>query len=67
MVLKEKEGLSAWITSTWHPFTQQVPEDLKDEFTAELVNHFINLHPQDNNGYMHIRMIRLEIEAHIEK
>lgn len=67
MALKGKEGLSAWFASTWHPFTQRVPESLKDEFTDELVTRFINLHPQDNKGNTHIRMVRLEIEADVEK
>lgn len=67
MVLEGKEGLSAWISSTWHPFTQRVPENLKDEFIDELVTRFINLHPLDSNGHIHIRMVRLEIEAYVEK
>ncbi|AAM05207.1 TPA: methyltransferase domain-containing protein [Methanosarcina acetivorans] len=67
MTLKGKEGLSGWFASTWHPFTQRVPENLKEEFIDELAVNFIKLHPLDNEGYVHIRMVRLEIEADIEK
>jgi len=67
MALKGKEGLSGWFASTWHPFTERVPEDLKEEFIDELTTLFIELHPPDNEGYVHIRMVRLEIEADVEK
>lgn len=67
MALKGKEGLSGWFASTWHPFTQRVPENLKEEFIDELTTHFIKLHPLDNEGYVHVRMVRLEIEADVAK
>ncbi len=76
MALAGKESLFASIASTWHPFTQQVPESLKInlrsllifyKFIDELVNLFVSFRPPDNKGHIHVQMIRLEIEAYAEK
>ena len=67
MALAGKESLFASIASTWHPFTQQVPESLKNKFIDELVNLFVSFRPPDNKGHIHVQMIRLEIEAYAEK
>jgi trans-aconitate 2-methyltransferase len=57
------EGLAAWIRTTWLPFTQRIPEELREDFIAELVGGFIALHPPDDTGLVHVRAIRLEVEA----
>jgi trans-aconitate methyltransferase len=67
MALEGDKGLFAWIESTWHPYTQQVPQELKEEFISELVTLFVNRYPLDDKGYLHVQMIRLEIEAYTEK
>ena len=67
MTLEGEKGLFSWIESTWHPYTQQVPQELKEDFINELVTLFVNSNPPDDKGYLHVRMIRLEIEAYPEK
>jgi trans-aconitate 2-methyltransferase len=67
MLLGGEDGLSAWIASTWHPFTQKIPESLKQEFIAELVERYVKSHPPDAKGAVQVRMLRLEIEACLEK
>jgi len=67
MALEGKKGLFAWIESTWHPYTQRVPPELKEDFINELVTLFASNHPLDDRGYVHVQMIRLEIEASPEK
>jgi trans-aconitate 2-methyltransferase len=67
MALDGKKGIYDWIDSTWHPYTQQVPHRLKEEFINELVTLFISTCPPDDKGYVHVQMIRLEIEAYREK
>lgn len=63
MIHKGKEGLAAWIRTTWLPYTQRVPEGLREEFIKELVDKYVEKHPLDNNGYVHVPMVRLEVEA----
>lgn len=67
MALEGKKGLFAWIESTWHPYTQRVPQELKEDFINELVTLFVSNHPLDDKGYVHVQMVRLEIEASPEK
>ncbi|MEW6104712.1 MAG: methyltransferase domain-containing protein [bacterium] len=63
MIHKGKEGLSGWIRTTWLPYTQRLPEELRDEFIGEIVDKYIKDYPPDNKGFIHIQMMRLEVEA----
>jgi len=67
MALEGEKGLFAWIASTWHPYTQQVPEELKENFINDLVTLYVGNNPPDDKGYIHVQMVRLEIEAYPEK
>lgn len=57
------DGLSAWMRTTWLPYLQQLPENLKDVFVAEIAGRYIKSFPPDSAGKIHIKMIRLEVEA----
>ena len=57
------EGLSAWLQTTWLPYTQRVPESLRKEFIAAVAERYLTRHPVDAKGLVHIRMVRLEIDA----
>lgn len=63
MVHKGKEGLSAWIRTTWLLYTCRVPEELRDDFIDELADTYIAENPPDPEGLVHVQMIRLEVEA----
>jgi len=63
MVHDGPRGLSAWIRTTWLPFTQRIPEELRDEFIMELVNAYIERFPLDAEGMAHVDAVRLEVEA----
>jgi trans-aconitate 2-methyltransferase len=67
MFLEGKRELFAWSFSILHPYTRQVPQNMQETFINEFVSIFVNNHPPDNKGYVHVRMIRLEIEAYAEK
>jgi trans-aconitate methyltransferase len=57
------EGLSAWMRTTWLPYLQRLPENLKDVFVADIVERYIKGFPPDSTGKIHIKMVRLEVEA----
>jgi len=57
------EGFAAWLRTTWLPYVQRVPEDLREEFIAAVTNRYVAKHPPDDAGRIHVRMVRLEIEA----
>jgi trans-aconitate 2-methyltransferase len=60
---KGKEGVAGWIRSTWHPYTQALPEKLREEFIEDLFNEFDRNFPPDRNGFYHADAKRLIVEA----
>ncbi|MEW6607775.1 MAG: methyltransferase domain-containing protein [bacterium] len=63
MLHKGKKGLVAWIRTTWLPYIQRLPEELRNEFIGEIVDKYIKDYPPDNEGLIHLQMMRLEVEA----
>jgi trans-aconitate methyltransferase len=58
------EGLAGWVRTTWLPFTDRLPVELKAKFVQEIVNRYVKGHPADQAGVVHVGMMRLEVEAH---
>jgi trans-aconitate methyltransferase len=58
-----RERFAAWFRTTWLPYTQRVPEDLREEFITGVVDRYIAKHPPDAEGCVQVRMVRLEIDA----
>lgn len=58
-----KDGLTGWVRTTWLPFIDRVPQDLRDEFINEIANRYVERHPADGSSVVHLDMMRLEIEA----
>jgi len=56
-------GLAGWIRTTWMPYTQRLPDPIREDFIAELVSRYLHDHPPDSSGHTHVRMVRLEVEA----
>jgi trans-aconitate 2-methyltransferase len=57
------EGLATWLRTTWLPFVQRVPKNLREEFIAAVTRRYLAKHPLDAAGQVHVRMVRLEIDA----
>jgi trans-aconitate methyltransferase len=57
------EGFATWLRTTWLPYTQRVPENVREEFIAEVVERYVAKHRVDAKGLVHVRMVRLEIDA----
>jgi len=57
------EGFAGWLRTTWMPYTQRVPEAQREEFIAAVVERYVAKHPVDAKGLVHVRMVRLEIDA----
>jgi trans-aconitate methyltransferase len=63
MVFQGKEGLAGWIRTTWLPFTERVPADLRDTFVNEIAERYLAAYPAEASGIIHAKMIRLEVQA----
>jgi trans-aconitate methyltransferase len=57
------EGFATWLRTTWIPYVQRVPENLREEFIAAVTQRYIAKHPADADGKIHVKMVRLEIDA----
>jgi trans-aconitate methyltransferase len=63
MVHDSADGLAGWIRTTWMPYTERLPHELREGFISDFVSHFLKDHPTDSSGRTHVQMIRLEVEA----
>ena len=66
MIHKSEEQFTSWIRSTWLPYIQKVPEYLCEDFIREVVQVYIKRYPPDSKGFIHVQMVRLEVEAEKE-
>jgi len=57
------EGFATWLRTTWIPFVQRVPENLREEFIAAVTERYVAKHPLNADGKVHVKMVRLEIDA----
>jgi trans-aconitate 2-methyltransferase len=63
MVQPGRSGLASWIESTWLPYIERVPDGLKRDFVDEMVDGYASTHPLDGDEQIHVKMMRLEVEA----
>ncbi len=63
MTFPNAEGLTGWVRTTWLPYTQRIPQEMRDGFVKEIVTRYLTAHPVDKAGTIHLAMMRLEVEA----
>lgn len=63
MVQAGPEGLAGWIRTTWMPYTERVPAERRESFISEVIGAYLKKHPLDDQGMVHVKMVRLEVEA----
>jgi trans-aconitate methyltransferase len=56
-------GIATSLRTTWIPYVQRVPENLRDEFIAAVTQRYLVKHPPDAAGMVQVRMVRLDIDA----
>lgn len=57
------DGLKSWMRTVWLPYTQRIPVDLREKFIDEIALKYLENHPMDKDGLVHVKMVRLEVEA----
>lgn len=57
------EAFGAWLRTTWIPYIHRLPEEMRGEFVAAVTARYLAKHPAGADGKIHVRMIRLEIDA----
>ena len=62
LVLPGKAGLEGFIRTTWLSLTERIPEDLKEQFIAEIAGRYLSIRPLEG-GLAKVGMAVLEVEA----
>jgi trans-aconitate 2-methyltransferase len=62
-IYQDRGSFEGWIRTTWLPYMQRVPEEKRETFITRLTDEYLQQHPADQNGKVHVSMIRLEVEA----
>jgi len=57
------EGLASWIRTTWLPYTQRLPVDLRESFIEAVCSSYLDQVPLSVDGKAHVAMVLLEVEA----
>ncbi len=63
MIFTSAERVAGWIRTTWLPFTERVPAELREGFVKEIVDRYLAKYGTDAEGTIHLGMVRLEVEA----
>jgi len=65
MVHNSIKELKGWLRTTWFPYTNQLPENMKEDFLNTVIEQYIMACPVDSQGRTHVKMVRLEVEANL--
>tara|TARA_B100000945_G_C20388329_1_gene600915 strand:- start:652 stop:1242 length:591 start_codon:yes stop_codon:yes gene_type:complete len=57
------EALKGWISTSWLPYTQRIPEEDRDKFIDIVIKKYIQKYPANSEGIINVVMVRLEVEA----
>jgi trans-aconitate 2-methyltransferase len=63
MMHNGREGLAAWIRTTWLPYIRCVTENLKTDFIYEIVDTYLTIEGLNVSDIVPVEMVRLEFEA----
>jgi trans-aconitate methyltransferase len=58
-----KSGLEGWIRTTWLPYTEQIPKEMRDDFIEEVCSKYLDNVPLEADGKAHVAMVMIEVEA----
>ncbi|MGD0220181.1 MAG: methyltransferase domain-containing protein [Acidimicrobiales bacterium] len=63
MVHAGRDGLAGWLRTTWLPYLQRVPEELRRDLLETVLDGYLAEHPLDAAGKARVQMARLEVQA----
>jgi len=57
------EAFATWLRTTWFPYIDRSPAELREDLLTELAAEYSAAYPADSAGTIHVNMVRLEVEA----
>lgn len=67
MLHQGHEGMMAWLRTAWLPYVNRVPSNERDSFIDEVAREYLSVHPPDTAGIVHVKMVRLELQATVDR
>lgn len=58
-----KSGLEGWIRTTWLPYTQRIPTEMRERFIEAVAAKYLDNVPLAADGQAHVAMVMIEVEA----
>lgn len=58
-----EDGLAGWLRTTWMPYTNCVPEVVREPFIRDITTRYLEQVPMDSAGIVHVDMVRIEVDA----
>jgi len=63
MVHADAAAFTGWLRTAWHPYTSWVPSGQRTAFIDAAVARYLDRHPPDDAGRVHVLAVRLQVEA----
>ncbi|HQF16466.1 MAG TPA: methyltransferase domain-containing protein [Methanotrichaceae archaeon] len=60
MVQPSRQGMAGWMATTWMPYTDRLPQELRSAFMDEVIARYTEGHPPARDGSISVSMVRLE-------
>lgn len=64
MVHANRAAFVGWLRTAWHPYTALVEAAMRADLIEATATHYLQAHPADTEGQVHVAMVRLEVEAY---
>ncbi len=63
MVHADAAAFEGWLRTAWHPYTSPVPPDQRTPLQQAAVQRYLERHPPDDAGRVHVLSVRLQVQA----
>lgn len=63
MTHQGRDGLAGWVRTTWLPYLDRLPEELRPSLVDAVVDGYLAEHPIGDDGLTRVEMVRLEVAA----
>jgi trans-aconitate methyltransferase len=64
MIHSSREAFTGWLRTSWLPYCERVAGPRREDFLEAVTDRYLDQHPCDATGQVHVSMMRLQVLAH---